>query len=294
MGRVKSFSVLRTPAVRDSVGIGVAVGAAGLAFGTAAVAAGLSPAQSVFMSLFMFTGASQFALVGVIAGGGSLVAGAAGALLLGARNTLYGLRLADVLGWRGARRALAAHGVIDETTAVTLAQPDRASARTAFVTTYAVLGGSWVVATLVGALATELVGDISAFGLDAVGPAVFLGLLWPRLREGGARTWLVAGLGAGLALAATPFLPSGVPVLLAASAALIALLGPAAGESGQAAPSAQGNRSTSVRDGAPSTGTGEGAPTASSGAGTPAASAVDGPVAKGDRRSAVERGEARP
>ncbi len=293
MGRVKSFSVLRTPAVRDSVGIGVAVGAAGLAFGTAAVAAGLSPAQSVFLSLFMFTGASQFALVGVIAGGGSLVAGAAGALLLGARNTLYGLRLADVLGWRGARRALAAHGVIDETTAVTLAQPDRASARTAFVTTYAVLGGSWVVATLAGALATERVGDISAFGLDAVGPAVFLGLLWPRLREGGARTWLVAGLGAGLALAAAPFLPSGVPVLLAASAALIALFGPAR-ESGQAAPTARGDRSTSVRDGAPSTGTGEDAPNASSGAGTPAASAVDGPVAKGGRRSAAEHGEARP
>ncbi|WP_150253829.1 AzlC family ABC transporter permease [Nocardiopsis deserti] len=279
--------------MRDSVGIGVAVGAAGLAFGTAAVAAGLSPAQSVFLSLFMFTGASQFALVGVIAGGGSLVAGAAGALLLGARNTLYGLRLADVLGWRGARRALAAHGVIDETTAVTLAQPDRASARTAFVTTYAVLGGSWVVATLAGALATERVGDISAFGLDAVGPAVFLGLLWPRLREGGARTWLVAGLGAGLALAAAPFLPSGVPVLLAASAALIALFGPAR-ESGQAAPTARGDRSTSVRDGAPSTGTGEDAPNASSGAGTPAASAVDGPVAKGGRRSAAEHGEARP
>ncbi|GAA1444005.1 hypothetical protein GCM10009602_25000 [Nocardiopsis tropica] len=231
MGAVKSFSLrsyLRSAAVRDSMGIGVAVGAAGLAFGTAAVAAGLSPAQSVFMSLFMFTGASQFALVGVVAGGGSLVAGAAGALLLGARNTLYGLRLADVLGWRGARRALAAHGVIDETTAVTLVQPDRESARTAFVTTYAVLGSFWVATTLVGALATERVSDIGAFGLDAVGPAIFLALLWPRLREGGGRTWLIASAGAGLALAATPLLPAGVPVLLAASAALIALAGPSA------------------------------------------------------------------
>jgi len=226
VGDVKSFSLrapLRSAAVRDSMGIGVAVGAAGLAFGTAAVAAGLSPAQSVFMSLFMFTGASQFALVGVIAGGGSLVAGVMGALLLGARNTLYGLRLADLLGWRGARRALAAHGVIDETTAVTLAQPDRESARTAFVTTYAVLGLFWVATTLVGALATERVSDVDAFGLDAVGPAIFLALLWPRLREGGGRTWLIAVVGAGLALAATPVLPPGVPVLLAASAALIAL-----------------------------------------------------------------------
>ena len=220
------LSQLRSPAVRDSLGIGVAVGAAGLAFGTAAVAAGLSPAQSVFLSLFMFTGASQFALVGVIAGGGNLAAGALGALLLGARNTLYGLRLADVLGWRGARRALAAHGVIDETTAVTLAQPDRESARLAFVATYAVLGSFWVISTLAGALATERVSDIDAFGLDAVGPAIFLGLLWPRLRDEGGRTRLIALAGAGVALATTPFLPPGVPVLLAASAGSIALFGP--------------------------------------------------------------------
>ncbi|MDE3720278.1 AzlC family ABC transporter permease [Nocardiopsis sp. N85] len=224
---MKAISLLRSPAVRDGLGIGVAVGAAGLAFGTAAVAAGLSPAQAVFTSAFMFTGASQFALIGVVAGGGDLVAGMLGALLLGARNTLYGLRLADVLGWRGGvRRALAAHGVIDETTAATLAQPDRASARLAFTTTFVVLGASWVVTTLVGALATRRVSDIDAWGLDAVGPAIFLALLWPRLREGGARARLIAGLGAGLALAATPVLPPGVPVLLAASAALIALIGP--------------------------------------------------------------------
>lgn len=236
LGSVKPFSFLRLPAVRDSMGIGIAVGAAGLAFGTAAVAAGLSPAQSVFMSLFVFTGASQFALVGVIAGGGSLVAGVMGALLLGARNTLYGLRLADLLGWKGARRALAAHGVIDETTAAALAQPDPGSARTAFVTTYTVLGSFWAVTTLVGALATERVSDIDAFGLDAVGPAIFLGLLWPRLREGDGRIWLIAVLGAGLALAATPVLPPGVPVLLAASAALVALIGPATETEPPAAP----------------------------------------------------------
>jgi 4-azaleucine resistance transporter AzlC len=223
---VRTFALLKSPAVRDSLGIGVAVGAAGLAFGTAAVAAGLSPAQALFLSLFAFTGASQFALVGVIAGGGSLVAGVLGALLLGARNTLYGLRLADLLDWRGAGRVVAAHGVIDETAAITLAQPDRASARTAFAATFAVLGSFWVVTTLAGALATERVSDMGAFGLDAVGPAIFLGLLWPRLREGGGRSWLIALTGAGIALAATPLLPPGVPVLLAASAALIALIRP--------------------------------------------------------------------
>ncbi|MFV2197365.1 AzlC family ABC transporter permease [Nocardiopsis sp. LOL_012] len=221
--------------MRDGVGIGLGVGLSGLAFGTAAVTAGLSPAQTVFLSAFAFTGASQFALVGVVASGGSLAAGVAGALLLGARNTLYGLRLADTLGWRGGRRALAAHGVIDETAAVTLPRTDRASARRAFTATFAVLCVSWVLTSLVGALATDRVGDVDAFGLDAVGPAVFLALLWPRLREGGGRVRLIALLGAGLALAATPLLPPGVPVLLAASAALVVLVRPRSGRPSESA-----------------------------------------------------------
>ncbi|MDA8371493.1 MAG: AzlC family ABC transporter permease [Nocardiopsaceae bacterium] len=209
-----------SPPVRDALGIGFAVGVSGVAFGTTAVAAGLTVAQACTLSLLAFTGASQFALVGVIAGGGNLVAGAAGALLLGARNTLYGLRMADLLGVRGARKAAAAHGVIDETAAVALAQPTPAAARTAFTTTFASLFVFWNLTTLLGALATERIGDTAAFGLDAVGPAIFLALLWPRLREGG-RERLVAGLGAGIALLAAPFLPSGVPVLLAAVAALV-------------------------------------------------------------------------
>ncbi|WP_344104548.1 AzlC family ABC transporter permease [Nocardiopsis rhodophaea] len=212
--------------MRDALGIGVAVGVSGLAFGTAAVASGLSVAQAGALSLLTFSGASQFALIGVIAGGGNLIAGTAGALLLGARNTLYGLRMADVLGVRGVRRAVASQGVVDESAAITLAQPDRATARTAYAWTFATLFVAWNLTTLIGALATERVGDTAAFGLDAVGPAIFLALLWPRLREG-RRERLVALLGAGIALAAAPLLPSGVPVLLASVAALVGLLPPA-------------------------------------------------------------------
>ena len=213
-----------SPPVRDALGIGLAVGVSGTAFGTAAVAAGLSVPQACALSLFAFTGASQFALVGVVAGGGNLIAGAVGALLLGARNTLYGLRMADLLGWRGARRAVAAHGVIDETAAASMAQRTPADSRTAFTATFASLFVFWNATTLLGAVATERIGDTSAFGLDTVGPAIFLALLWPRLRESG-RVRLVAAGGAVIALAAVPFLPPGVPVLLAAAAVL---LGPAA------------------------------------------------------------------
>lgn len=214
--------------MRDGVGLGVAVGVSGVAFGAAAVSAGLSPWQACALSLLAFTGASQFALAGVVAAGGSLVAGTAGAILLGSRNTLYGLRLAEVLRPRGPRRLLAAAGVIDETTAMTLAQPDPAAGRRAFTATFVTLYVTWNLATLAGAIGAGRVGSPQALGLDVVGPAAFLALIYPRLRAGHAER-AVALAGAGIALATTAVLPVGVPVILAAVAALAgALASPAA------------------------------------------------------------------
>jgi predicted branched-subunit amino acid permease len=205
--------------VRDGVGLGLAVGVSGVAFGAAAVSSGLSVWQACALSLLAFTGASQFALAGVIASGGSLLAGTAGAILLGSRNSLYGLRLADVLRPRGTRRLLTALGVIDETTAVTLAQPDPDSARTGFTATFCTLYVTWNLATLVGAVGAGRIGSPQSFGLDVVGPAAFLALIWPRLRSGRADR-LVALAGVAIALGTTPLLPVGVPVILAATAAL--------------------------------------------------------------------------
>ena len=215
---------------RDAIAIGVATGAYGLSYGAIAVASGLSVAQASFLSLFAFTGASQFALVGVVGAGGSVVAAGAAALLLGARNTLYAVRLADVLGVHGLRRPLAAHLVIDETTAMAVAQPDPADARRAFWYTGAAVFLCWNVATLVGALAGDLIADPAALGLDAAFPAAFLALMAPRLRE---RPALLAAIaGAAVALLATPFLPAGLPVLLAVVPALaITLWQRAAGRS---------------------------------------------------------------
>ena len=209
--------------IRDGVGLGLAVGTSGLAFGAAAVGSGLSVAQACVLSLIAFTGASQFALAGSIATGGSLIGGVAGAVLLGSRNALYGLRMTGVLAPRGARRLLIAHGVIDETTAVTLAQPDAASARLAFRATFATLYLNWNLSTLLGAYGAGRLGSPQSLGLDVVGPAAFLALIWPQLRAG--RTERAVGLlGAAIALTATPFLPPGVPVILAATAALAGAL----------------------------------------------------------------------
>jgi predicted branched-subunit amino acid permease len=209
----------RARPVRDGVALGLAVGVSGVAFGAAAVSAGLSVWQACALSLLAFTGASQFALAGVIASGGSLLAGTAGAILLGSRNTLYGLRLVDILQPRGVRRLLTALGVIDETTAVSLAQPDPDSARTAFTATFCALYATWNLATLAGAVGAGRIGSPQSFGLDVVGPAAFLALIWPRLRSGRTER-LVATAGVAIAVGTTPLLPVGVPVILAATAAL--------------------------------------------------------------------------
>ncbi|KQV72801.1 branched-chain amino acid ABC transporter permease [Nocardioides sp. Root122] len=209
----------RSGIVRDGLAVGVATGAYGIGFGAVSVASGLSVAQTCVLSLLMFTGASQFALAGVVAAGGAPMSGAATALLLGTRNTLYGLRMAPLLRWRGWRRAAAAHVLIDESTAMSVNRESTAAARLGFLTT----GGSvfvlWNLATAVGAFAGEAVGDPRTFGLDAAVGAAFLALLWPRLKD--RRNVLVGVLAALVALSMVPITAPGVPVLAAGGVALL-------------------------------------------------------------------------
>lgn len=178
---------------------------------------GLTLLQTCALSLLVFTGASQFALVGALAAGGGPVAAAAGAFFLGVRNAFYGLRLSQVLALPRAVRPFAAQWVIDETAAVALAQPTRRAARIGFVVTGLSLYALWNLTTLAGALGAEAIGDTDAWGLDAAGPAVFLALLAPMLTSTTERA--VAGAAVVLGLGLLPVLPAGVPVLVAALAA---------------------------------------------------------------------------
>ncbi|MCW2826796.1 MAG: AzlC family protein [Marmoricola sp.] len=204
--------------VRDGIAVGVATGAYGVSFGAISVASGLDVWQTCALSLLVFTGASQFALVGVVAAGGSPFFGAVSGLLLGTRNTLYGLKVAPMLGWTGARRAAAAHLLIDESTAMTLTRSTREHARAGFLSAGVAVFTLWNLATLVGAIAGDSLGDPRAYGLDAAVGGAFLGLLWPRLDT--MRTRLAAVAGAALALALVPLTPAGVPVLAAGVVAL--------------------------------------------------------------------------
>jgi 4-azaleucine resistance transporter AzlC len=210
----------RRAVVRDSLGVGVATGLYGVSFGAVAVAGGLSVAQTCVLSLVMFTGASQFAFVGVVATGGALLSGSLTALMLGTRNTLYGLKLAPMLAFRGWRRPVAAHVVIDESTAMSVMRESPDLARTGFVTTGAAVFVLWNVFTLVGAVAGNLIGDPRTYGLDAAVGGAFLALLWPRFRD--PRNRVVAICAAAVALGAVPVTAAGVPVLVAGGVALLA------------------------------------------------------------------------
>ncbi|MFC8716685.1 AzlC family ABC transporter permease [Kitasatospora sp. NPDC057198] len=206
--------------LRDSLTVGATVGIAGFAFGAAGAGAHLTVTQTCALSLLVFSGASQFALVAAFAAGAAPVAAVAGALFLGVRNAFYGMRLAERLQLPSVLKPLAAQLVIDETAAVTLAQPDRRTARLGFTATGVSLFALWNLSTLLGALGADALGDPARYGLDAAGPAVFLALLAPRLRDPHERR--VAAAAVLLVLAATPLLPAGVPVLLALAAVPLA------------------------------------------------------------------------
>ena len=209
------------PAIRAALGVGLAVSAYGISFGALAVASGLDIWQTCVLSLFMFSGGSQFALIGVLASGGVAAgpAAIAGATLLGARNALYSMRMSPIVGGPWWRRLVAAQWTIDESTAVATAQPTLRGQRAGFWVTGAVIYVGWNLTTLLGALLGDLVGDVRQYGLGAAAAAAFLGLLWPRLT---ARQPIVVAIAAGVvATALIPVLPPGLPVLAAAAVAVV-------------------------------------------------------------------------
>jgi predicted branched-subunit amino acid permease len=203
--------------VRDALAIALADGVAAIAFGSVSVAAGLSVAQTCALSVLAFTGASQFALVGVIGGGGAGVPAVASALLLGARNALYSVRLATIVH---RRRAPLAHLVIDESTGMAIRQEEGALALRAFLVTGLLVFLFWNAGTLIGAAGGAHLSDPRRYGLDAAGPAVFVALLIPQLRSADHR--VVAALAVLVTVATIPALPAGVPVLVAGAVAVIA------------------------------------------------------------------------
>jgi predicted branched-subunit amino acid permease len=197
-----------------SISVGLATGLYGISFGALSSAAGLDIWQTMALSLLMFSGGSQFAFVGVIASGGvSAIPGAiASSWLLGVRNGFYAVRMAPIVNAKGAMKLIAAEVTIDESTAVALSRDGETEMRRGFWWTGASVYVFWNTLTLVGALLGEQLGDPGRWGLDAAAAAAFVGLVWPRLVDLASRS--LAAVSIFVAVAVSPFVPAGVPVLL--------------------------------------------------------------------------------
>jgi len=220
------------PAIVACLTLSAAVGVFGVSFGVGSVAAGSTVLQTCALSLLVFTGASQFSAVSVIGAGGSIGSALGGALLLAARNGVYGLAMSRRLDGSLGRKFLAAQLTIDETTAMAVAQPTRRAQQVAFWVTGVALYACWNIGTLIGALAGSAI-DPKTFGLDVAFPAGFVAMVWPLLSDQRAR--LAALIGGAVCLLTVPFMPIGVPILLSVLGVLVGLQRPASAPTIEAA-----------------------------------------------------------
>lgn len=203
-----------TPATKIGLSIAIATGLYAISYGALGVAAGLSVLQVSVLSLLMFTGGSQFAFIGVIAGGGTPGAAFGAATLLGVRNAVYGMQIKSMLRPRGLRKVLAAHVTIDESVATASGQSDPAEQKRGFWVAGLGIYVFWNIFTLIGALLGDALGDPKAWGLDGAAVAAFLGLLWPRLKS--AEPIAIASVCALATILVIPIVPPGIPILIAA------------------------------------------------------------------------------
>jgi predicted branched-subunit amino acid permease len=180
---------------------------------------GLSLAKTSALSLLVFAGGSQFAAVS-LAAAGNPAAGVATGLLLNTRLLAFGVLAAPLVSGSPWRRVLGSHLVLDEPVSLALEHEDRAAARSAFWFSGVLLYVCWNIVTVVGSLAGDVIGDPRRIGLDGAFPAVFVALLAPRMRDRDGRRVAIGG--GCIAVALTPLLPAGVPVLLGGVAVLIA------------------------------------------------------------------------
>ncbi len=204
---------------RTSLSVAFTVGLYGAAFGAAGVTAGFTILQTCLLSILLFSGASQFAVVGIMGAGGSAISAIATATLLGFRNALYGLQMAPILKVTGLKRILSAQITIDESTAVSTLQENDVDRKRGFYLTGIGVYLFWNLFTYLGALGASAIGDPAVWGLDAAVPAAFCGLVWPRLKD--KKQFLISALAIVLALSLTPMTAAGIPIITTVLLAVI-------------------------------------------------------------------------
>ncbi|GHF06487.1 branched-chain amino acid ABC transporter permease [Amycolatopsis deserti] len=203
--------------LRDVALVALADGVVGVSYGAISTGSGFGAWLPIVMSLLVFAGAAQFLFLGLVAAGGSPFAAAVAGLLVNSRHLPFGMAVSDVLGRRG--RLLGSHLMTDENVAFAMAEEDAGRRRAAYWACGIGIFVCWNAGVVAGAFAGTAIGDTDAFGLDAAFPAVLLALVLPSLRDRATRQAALAG--AVIALAVTPVLPAGLPVLLALAGVLV-------------------------------------------------------------------------
>jgi predicted branched-subunit amino acid permease len=207
--------------LKAGVGFGLAALVLGVSFGVIAEPL-MGSVAPVVMSAVLFSGAAQFGATAVLAAGGDAGTAIAAGTMLNARFLPMGVAAATALRGSPLRRAAEGQAVVDASWALAV-QHDGGFDRELLIGATIPQYPAWVLGTVIGVLGGGALGDPDSLGLDAIFPAFFLGLLAAEL--GRPRALSVALIGGAIALALTPVLPPGLPVLLAAAASLIGLLG---------------------------------------------------------------------
>jgi predicted branched-subunit amino acid permease len=207
--------------LKAGVGFALAAFVLGVSFGVLAEPI-MGPVAPVVMSAVLFAGASQFGATAVLAAGGDALTAIAAGTMLNARFLPMGVAAATALHGSPLRRAVEGQAVVDASWALAV-QGDGRFDRELMIGATIPQYPAWVGGTLIGVLGGSALGDPATLGLDAIFPAFFVGLLAAELSR--PRALAAALLGGAIALALTPVLPPGLPVLLASAAALIGLRG---------------------------------------------------------------------
>jgi 4-azaleucine resistance transporter AzlC len=206
--------------VRAIAPIAVTVPLFAISFGVLARASGMGVAAPIVMSATTFGGSAQFAVVSILDEGGSVAAAIVAALLLNARYAAIGISVAPLFHGSLFRRVAESQVVVDESWAVS-ARPDGTFDRRVLLGAGLTLYVLWVLGTVVGVVGGGALGDPERLGLDAAFPALFLALLVRQLRTRQAVTAALAG--GGIALVLLPFVPPGVPIVVAVLGCLVGL-----------------------------------------------------------------------
>lgn len=197
--------------IRDVALVCLADAIVSVSFGATATSSGLPPWVPIVMSLVVFSGGAQIAATSIVLSGGGPVAAVAAGALLNSRLLPYGFAVSDVLAGPWYRRLFGAHVITDESVGFSLRQDSPGGRRFAFWACGIPLYLSWNAATVAGTVVGTVVRNTGSFGLDATFPAVMLALALPLITD--RRTGAAAGTGAVAAVALTPVLPAGLPVL---------------------------------------------------------------------------------